>query len=166
MFSRFPGNRAIEVVVVVVVVCVLYVLDWRCQANNARLRRRPGAGISAWLYSLRSYQLIQPASFHSLLYKFTVCIFCINRHWMDTPLAGLPSVRLLVPYEFAAAVRFREWLLINSSIPRITKFTFKSFVLFSISVLVLFRPKHIIQHPYATTSVCPNIDPSYYRWKR
>lgn len=160
MFSRFPGNRAIEVVVVV---CVLYVLDWRCQANNARLRRRPGAGISAWLYSLRSYRLIQPASFHSLLYKFTVCIFCINRHRMDTPLAGLPSVRLLVPYEFAAAERFREWLLLNSSIPRISKFTSKSFVLFSILVLVLLRQKDIIQHPYATTSVCPNIDPSYYR---
>jgi len=70
---------------------VYVVLDWRCQANNARLRRRSGAGISAWLRSLRSCTatLIQPAP-HSILYRS----FSLSMTWNEC--TATPAVHLSV----------------------------------------------------------------------
>lgn len=70
------------------------VLDWRCQANNARLRRRSGAGISEWLRTL----IPTAGSPHSILYRSTSLVYTACS--MDLPRpqnSGSPSVRLPVP---------------------------------------------------------------------
>ncbi len=70
------------------------VLDWRCQANNARLRRRSGAGISEWLRTL----IPTAGSPHSILYRSTSLVYTACS--MDLPRpqnSGSPSARLPVP---------------------------------------------------------------------
>lgn len=134
---------------------VYVVLDWRCQANNARLRRRSGAGISEWLRTF----IPTAGSPHSILYRSTSLVYTACS--MDLPRpqnSGSPSVRLPVPSPERCT---GNYFYIAGSPNHKSSFFF---CLFFFSIFVSLRQKR--HHPTPLLTERPsvqNIDPSIYR---